>query len=180
MNGFERIVGILTKITGVAANIVLFLTMAVVATSVLMRVFFKAPIAGLTDIVSVFNALAVAFAISVAERRNKHIRVDFVREYLPPRVGRFIYFFMSVLSLLVISVISWRFFLYILSTYEHGSATWIMSIPFWPVVVCLFVGLIVFLLTATLNFLKNITGMKDAKTGSDSTDSSSSDWEGAV
>jgi TRAP-type C4-dicarboxylate transport system permease small subunit len=109
----------LTKITGVAACVVLFATMAVVSLSVLMRIFFNSPIAGVTDIVSLLNALAVAFAISVAERRRKHIRVDFVREYLPPRIGKTIYFFMSLLAMLVIVVISWRFFLYIFSTLQH-------------------------------------------------------------
>lgn len=162
MDRYEKIVSILTKITGVAACVVLFATMAVVSLSVLMRIFFNSPIAGLTDIVSLLNALAVAFAISVAERRRKHIRVNFVREYLPPRIGKTIYFFMSLLAMLVIVVISWRFFLYIFSTLQHGSATWIMDLPHWPVVLCLFIGLIIFLITMVYNFLATISNRKSS------------------
>lgn len=163
MDRFERIVDTLNKITLTAANAVLFLTMAVVCASVLMRIFFRAPIAGLTDIVSMLNALAVAFAISVTERSNKHIRVDFVCEYLPPRVGKAIYSFMSILAMLVLLMIAWRFFLYIPSTYKHGGATWIIGIPFWPIVVCIFAGLVIFLLTAVFNFLKSIMNVENIK-----------------
>lgn len=162
MDKFERIVCILTKLTGTAANIVLFSTMLVVSISVLMRIFLHAPIAGLTDIVSLLNALAVAFAISVAEQRKKHIRVDFVREYMPPRIGKFIQFFMNVLAMLVLIVITWRFFLYIFSTFKHGSATWIMDLAHWPVVVCLFVGLVIFLITMLFNFLSTINHRKSS------------------
>lgn len=163
MNRLEKIVFMLTKITGTLANVIIFSTMAVVSLSVFMRVFFNSPIPGLTDIVSMLNALTVAFAISIAEKHRKHIRVDFVREYLPPRIGKAIYFFMNGLAIVVISVVSYRFFLYGFSAYRHGNATWIMNIPHWPVIVCLFLGLIIFLLTAICNLLSDLSNWKEAK-----------------
>ncbi len=160
MDKYEKVVDILTKFTGTAANIFLFITMAVVSLSVFMRIFLSNPIAGLTDIVSMLNALTVAFAVSVAERKNRHIRVDFVREYLPAKIGRAIHIFMSALALIVLCVITWRFFLYTFSTFSHGSATWIMNIPHWPVVLCLVIGLVIFLITFIFNFLMVLTNRK--------------------
>ena len=164
LDKYEKIVDILTRITGTAARAVLFMTMAVVSLSVIMRIVFSSPIAGLTDIVSVFNALAVAFAVSVAERRNKHIRVDFVREYLPEKLGRAIWLLMNTLAIIVLCGIAWRFYLYIATNYIYGSATWIMTIPFWPVVLCIFLGMVVFVMTAILNFLKTLRGWKTGET----------------
>lgn len=163
MKRLQKIVSILTKITGIMANIVIFLTMAVVSLSVLMRILFNTPIPGLTDIVSMLNALAVAFAISIAEKHRKHIRVDFVREYLPPMMGKAIFFFMNSLAIVVICAVAYRFLLYGFSAYSHGNATWIMNIPHWPVIACLFVGLIIFLLTAISNLLSDFSNWKEAK-----------------
>ena len=163
MNRLERIALILTKITGTMANIVIFSTMAVVSLSVLMRIFFNTPIPGLTDIVSMLNALAVAFAISIAEKHRKHIRVDFVRQYLPPRIGKAIYFSMNGLALVVISVVAYRFLLYSLTAHKYGNATWIMNIPHWPVIVCLTLGLVIFLITAISNLLSDYCNWKEAK-----------------
>ncbi|KUO66971.1 MAG: hypothetical protein APF84_17415 [Gracilibacter sp. BRH_c7a] len=163
MNKYERIIDILTKITGIAANVVLFSTMMVVAISVLMRIFLNAPIPGLTDIVSMLNALAVAFAVSVTEKQRKHIRIDFVRQYLPSHIAKFIFVVVNSLAILVISVVTWRFFLYIFSAYGHGNATWIMKIPHWPVILCLFLGLVIFLLTAICNLLSDLNSWKGAE-----------------
>jgi len=154
MNKYERIIDILTKITGIAANVVLFSTMMVVAISVLMRIFL---------IVSMLNALAVAFAVSVTEKQRKHIRIDFVRQYLPSHIAKFIFVVVNSLAILVISVVTWRFFLYIFSAYGHGNATWIMKIPHWPVILCLFLGLVIFLLTAICNLLSDLNSWKGAE-----------------
>ena len=79
MDIYKRIVDLLTTVTLTLASLVLFSTMAVVSVSVLGRVLFRSPIGGLTDIISMLNALAVAFAVSVTEKKRKHIKVDFVR-----------------------------------------------------------------------------------------------------
>jgi TRAP-type C4-dicarboxylate transport system permease small subunit len=162
------------KVMAFLADLVLFCTMAVVAVSVLGRVFFSTPVAGLTDIVSIFNALAVAFAVSVTEQLRKHIRVDFVREYLPPKVGKVVFIIMMAMAAVTLAVITWRFFLYIGNTYSYHSRTWIMGIPHWPAVVCLSIGLLNYLIVMIYNFIDSLQHWGEKKSGP-----SEDDWKGA-
>jgi TRAP-type C4-dicarboxylate transport system permease small subunit len=119
-----------------------------------------------------FNALAVAFAMSVTEKLRKHIRVDFVREFLPEKIGKVIYTFMMILASLTLAVITWRFFLYIFSTYTHASRTWIMAIPHWPVVICLFFGLLSYLFVMIYNIIDSLQHWQGK------TKPSADDWKG--
>lgn len=163
MNSFKGIIHKLTEMTEVLANAVIFLTMAIVSLSILMRVFLKSPLAGLTDYVSMLNALTVAFAVSVTERMDKHIRVDFVREFLPPRIGKGIYVLTRVMMLAVYTLVSYRFLLYFISALRHGNKTWIAGLLHWPVLFCLFIGLSIFLLTAIINLVSALSNWEGRK-----------------
>ncbi len=145
------------------AALIIFLTMATVTYSVIARILFKTPLPGLTDMVSMANGLTVAFALSVAQYKDKHVRVDFVREYMPKAISQKVYVIINALMLMVLAFISYRFALYAMSTLKSGSQTWIMAIPYWPVVTTICLGLIVFWLTVLYRYISTIMSWKEAK-----------------
>ena len=162
MSTLKSIVEFLNKIMKFLIYFVIVFTMGVVTVSVFMRILFHSPISGIVDIVSMLSGLTVAFALSITEKNEKHVRVDFVREYFPPAISTVVYALINALMLGILGLILWRFVLYAQSTYLIGSQTWIMFLPHWPVVLSLAIGILAFLITALYNVLNSILHWKEA------------------
>ena len=163
MKQFRNGVRVLNKALRVCSYVVTTAIMLVISASVIMRILFKSPIGGLTDIVMILMGLLVAFSLTVAEQTHKHIQVDFVKAYLPPIPAKILYTAMHGIALVFICLVAYRFFIHFQSTWNRGDQTMTISIPYWPVSLCLSVGMVVFAITYILNRIDALLNWKGGK-----------------
>ncbi|MDR1603405.1 MAG: TRAP transporter small permease [Gracilibacteraceae bacterium] len=163
MKTFRSVVRWLNGIMEKLAYVFIVFGMFIVTLSVVMRILFRHPIPGLTDIVSLTTGLIVAFSLTVTENNRKHLQVDFVREYFPPRLANAVFIIMHGLAVLFVGLVGSRFVGHFAKVFTRGDQTMMMGIPFWPVSLSLLIGLTVYLITMIINRLLVILTRKEGE-----------------
>jgi TRAP-type C4-dicarboxylate transport system permease small subunit len=115
------------------------------------RVAFNSPTRGITDVVGLFSAASFAFCVSWVEKEGGHIRVDFIAELFPGKAQRVIYVLVESLGIAVVAIIAWRFGLYALGALRNGNTTSTVFWPYWPFAICVFIGFVMYFITALVN-----------------------------
>ncbi len=96
--------------------------------------FFKHPILGTYELVGLFGALSIAFAIPATTLSKGHVAVDFMVEKLPAAGQRFFTVIANLLSLALFGLIAWESFVYARILQSSGEVTLSLEMPFYPVV----------------------------------------------
>lgn len=161
MKNIQKVIYKLDDLAGAVSCFFIFANMLVVAYSVAMRIIFKSPISGLTDIVGFLSALNAAFALGFTEKERGFIQVDFVKEFFPRMLQRLIAFVVGLIGIIGLGIISVQFFKYGLSTYQNGNVTWVMFLPYYPIAFACFVGMLFYSLTSVLHFVNEIISWKE-------------------
>ena len=130
--------------------------LGIVTVHVLMRVLFNSAVAGLTDYVGLITVVSIAMAIPWVESVKGHIKVDFVREYLPVKAQRAIYTIVEFVTNAVIIILVWSLIDYSIRSYNVGSMTWVVYIKFWPFVVMAVIGILFYFLSSLVNYICEI------------------------
>jgi TRAP-type C4-dicarboxylate transport system permease small subunit len=123
---------------------------------ILGRLIFNAPAKGITDIVGLFSAVSFGFCVSWVEKEGGHIRVDFIAELFPGKTQRIIMAAMECLGILVVGIIAWRFCIYAMGTFSNGNTTSTVYWKYWPFAFCVFIGFVMYFITALVNFIYKI------------------------
>lgn len=161
---FEQFKRIVFKLDGgmcQIGNLCIVLNMLIVAASIVMRFVFKSPIAGLTDITGFVSALIIALTLAYTDIDNGHISVDFIMEHFPKTVQKFVYIIIGLANMAMLAVLSWQLFLYAKSTYISKTASWVIDIPFYPIVFACGLGLFMFFLTALVKYVDKIKNWEE-------------------
>jgi TRAP-type C4-dicarboxylate transport system permease small subunit len=74
-------------------------------------------------------------------------------EMLPPAGKKILHTILSVLYLGIIAIIAFQFYRYTATTFNNKTATWIVRLPYYPVVFLTAVGMTLYFLTALVNCL---------------------------
>lgn len=96
--------------------------------------FFKHPILGTYELVGLFGALTIAFAIPATTLSKAHVAVDFMVEKLPASGQKFFTVIANLLSFFLFALIGWQSFLYANILRSSGEVTLSLEMPFYPVV----------------------------------------------
>jgi len=163
LKNLQKVIYKLDDIAGALSCFFIFANMLVVAYSVAMRIIFKAPISGLTDIVGFLSALNAALALGFTEKERGFIQVDFVKEYFPRLLQRLITVIIGLIAIIGLGFISVQFFKYGLSTYQNKNVTWVMFLPYYPIAFACFAGMVLYFLTSVLHFINEIISWKGGK-----------------
>ncbi|MEA3348366.1 MAG: TRAP transporter small permease [Pseudomonadota bacterium] len=107
--------------------------MLLTCADVLLRLF-KHPILGTYELVGLFGALTIAFAIPSTTLNKGHVAVDFLVERLSATGQRICSIFAGLLGLSLFAVIAWQSFLYANILRSSGEVTLSLEMPFYPVV----------------------------------------------
>lgn len=107
--------------------------MLLTCADVLLR-FFKCPILGTYELVGLFGALSIAFAIPATTLSKGHVAVDFMVEKLPAAGQRFFTVIANLFSLALFGLIAWQSFIYASILQSSGEVTLSLEMPFYPVV----------------------------------------------
>lgn len=162
MNVFKKAVWSLDSLSKNIANVCIAANAAFLVASVILRLV-GSPISGATDVVGFVSAVTIALSVPYAELRNSHIRVELLESYLPPKGKKILLIAINIINALIIGILSYRFLVYMVTTYELGSQSWVMYIPFWPIALIAGMGMFLYFLTIVVKTIEMFRAEKEKK-----------------
>ena len=103
---------------------------------------FKWPLPGSTEIIGVIQVIAIAGGLAFSKIDGRHIRVEFLMEWLPQRGKAVLDLFSALLGLGLFAVAGWMTYENGLSLLGSGTKTFLLGIPlspfsFWIALCCI-------------------------------------------
>ena len=123
----------LVELMNYLAALSIIAMMLLTCADVLLRIF-KHPILGTYELVGLFGALTIAFAIPATTLGKGHVAVDFMVEKLPATAQKICATIATLLGLSLFALIAWQSFLYANILRSSGEVTLSLEMPFYPVV----------------------------------------------
>lgn len=107
---------------------------------VLLRGAFNTPIFGCEEIVSILGVIAIGFALPYAHAQKSHIGVEILVRRLSKKVRERLKFVTNIATFGLISIITWRMFVYAETLAESGEVSMNLELPEYLVVYVLAFG----------------------------------------
>jgi TRAP-type C4-dicarboxylate transport system permease small subunit len=93
---------------------------------------FKWPLPGSTEITSVVQVLAIAGGLAFSKIDGRHIRVEFLLDWLPQRSKAVLDVFSDLLGLGLFAIAGWMTYKHGLILFNSGTKTFLLGIPLYP------------------------------------------------
>ena len=146
MEEAKRPLQITERIMRVVAAACLVGMAAMTGADVFLRGAFNTPIFGCEEIVAILGVIAVGFALPYAHYQKSHIGVEILVRRLPKRVRSVLGLIITLATLALVSIITWRMFLYAGTLSESGVVSMNLELPEYYVVYVLSFGFLVYAL----------------------------------
>ena len=130
---FKTTVYSIAKICNRIAALALFSMMCLTCADVILRLF-RHPIRGTYELVSFLGVITVSFALAHTSIHKGHVAVSLLVEHFSKKWQGIIELFVSVFSLLLFVLISWRSAVYARNFQLSGEVSPTLQLPFYPVV----------------------------------------------
>ena len=153
-----KIIRDLSRWFAYVATGVLGLMMLLTVADVFMRTFFNAPITGTTEITEFMMVIVVFPALAWCAVQRRHVKVDLLVGFLPPRVQTVIDSITLLLALCIYIIITWHSMLEAMDVY---TTTALLNLPHAPFYWVLTVGLALFCMSIVTLLIENV--MKEVK-----------------
>jgi TRAP-type C4-dicarboxylate transport system permease small subunit len=103
---------------------------------------FKWPLPGSTELIAVIQVLAIAGGLAFSMIDGRHIRVEFLAEWLPQRGKAALDVFSALLGLGLFAVTGWMSYHHGVNLLNSGTKTFLLGIPlspfaFWIALCCI-------------------------------------------
>ncbi len=121
----------------VAAGMLILMVLLTVA-DVSLRYFLDHPIQGTYELTELMQVVLVAFALGYCAIQKGHVSVEFLIEYLSPRVKAAVASIVNFLSVGLFAIATWASILQVKITWDGNLVSGILRLPIF-----LFVGVIV-------------------------------------
>jgi TRAP-type C4-dicarboxylate transport system permease small subunit len=111
---------------------------------------FQMPLPGSTELTGVLQVVAIAGGLAFSKIDGRHIRVDFLLDWLPKRGEAALDIFSSILGLGFFAIAGWMTFQYGLSIHSSNTETLLLKIrlspfAFWISLCCIPMCLVIIL-----------------------------------
>lgn len=138
------------------AGIALLLMMGQMVLDVFLTYFFRKPIEGNLEVVSIYHMVAVVFLpLAMVELRHEHIHVDLVVRWLPQVVQRMIYILGSLISATFFAILAYQTWLDALKSYRMDEIVMgAVYVTIWPAKFILPFSFLLIMLTVLLHAWK--------------------------
>ncbi|MCB2225884.1 MAG: TRAP transporter large permease subunit [Desulfarculaceae bacterium] len=144
-----------TVINRIGAGLIL-LFVGIIATDVCMRYLLNYPIPGTVELTEFVLPLVVFLSVAYAAVEQRHVGIDLFYEHLGPRARAIVNVFTSTLSVYILSVITWRLFVYGMEQYASGEAGDILGLPHWPAIMIGVLGCVILVLVLITQALRAV------------------------
>jgi TRAP-type C4-dicarboxylate transport system permease small subunit len=159
MTAIDRAVHAVSRLLMAVAMLALILMMVQMVVDVAMRNFFRRPIEGSLEIVSVYHMVAVVFLpLALVERRHEHITVDLLVASLSPGIRRLLLVIGYIVSAIFFGLLTYQTSIDAIEAYNIGEI--LMSsiyITVWPAKFLLPIGFALMLLQVLLHVWRAAT-----------------------
>jgi TRAP-type C4-dicarboxylate transport system permease small subunit len=115
-----------------AAEVILIIMMMITVVDVAFRAFGK-PIVGTYELVAVFGAIIIGFAIPKTSWDRGHISVDFVIESCSVPTRNLLFAGTRIIGIMIYVWLSWNLFLKGIDLLKGGELSQTLHIPYYPV-----------------------------------------------
>ena len=146
MGGFQNVVLRLSNWMHVVAGIALTFIMLLTVSDVVLR-FFGHPIVGTFELVGLGGAIVIGFGIPITSWNRGHIFVDFMINWLSPKVRDGFNVVTRLVSIGLFILVGWNLFVLGGDLLKSGEVTLTRQLPFYPVAfglgICCFIECLV-------------------------------------
>jgi TRAP-type transport system small permease protein len=131
----------------IAGMVVLAAIMLLMTADVFGRYLFRHPLTGADEAVGFLLLCLTAFSIAYALKEKMHIRIDFIVERFPVTIQMALDILAYLVGLLITVLIAWQLFVGAWNYILHPRVTENLNIPYYPFIIILGLGFVVFALT---------------------------------
>lgn len=142
-------------INRIGAGLIL-LFVGVIAADVCLRYILNYPIPGTVELTEFVLPLVVFLSVAYAAVEQRHVGIDLIYEHLGPRARAMSDVLTSVLSVYVISIITWRLFNYGLEQFVSEESGDILGLQHWPAIMIGVAGCAVLVLVLLARSFRSI------------------------
>lgn len=133
LRSVERALGIVEWLLAIAGGAVLVVFSFLVLADVLARYLFNYSIPGVYELMQLALVVMVYFAISYAQQKGDHIRIEIFSDERRPRMQTFVRVVGDLAGLAICAIITWRSGLYAYSAWENADAvSGLVAWRTWP------------------------------------------------
>lgn len=140
------------------ANFAAMFIVGVVFLDVIGSKFFKRPLEGSYELVTVAQLIAIGFSGANTFLVGRHVQVEMLVDKMPTRLRKSIIAFVTALGLLTFAVLAYEGFLYGESLRRAGEVSGTIYIPLFPFAYVLAVSSGLMVLVLLLYFRENLKG----------------------
>jgi TRAP-type C4-dicarboxylate transport system permease small subunit len=94
--------------------------------------FFLRPLPGSTELTGVIQVIAIAGGLAFSKIDGRHIRVEFLVDWLPRRGKAILDLFSSILGLALFTFAGWMMYQFGNDLMNSGTRTFLLGIPIYP------------------------------------------------
>ena len=153
-NRFEKIVTSLAGWLNWVACASLMAMVALVLIDICGNKFFKLPLTGGIELVSLLSVVAISFAIAQTQIAHGHIEVEMLVRKLPRMPQKVIATVVHCFSILLLIILAWQSYTYGLALQSSGEVAMTLRIPYYPFVWGLGICSIVVALVLVMQMIK--------------------------
>ena len=155
MLSFEKTVYGFSRKLNILSGIALVLMMGLVFVNVALRAVWN-PILGTYEFTGFLASITIAFALAHCASKKGHIAITLFADQLPPRVQAILDSLVAILGTALYAVISWQCVKYAINLYEIGEVSPATATPFYPFIIAVAFGLLMFALVLLNDVIKSI------------------------
>lgn len=133
---------------------ILFLTVA----DITGRSGFRRPVPGTVELTSMLLVVVVFLAVARSEDMGDHITIDLVYERVGKRFKLFLDLFADVLTVLIVSLLSYQLYQFVLRNQSSGAETPVLDLPVWPFVLVAAIGSAFYVISTVMRLTLRIMG----------------------
>ncbi len=134
-----------------------FLMMALSVINVITRSAFQSPIFGAVELVSYFGLTLGAFSIAMNELTDGNVSMTLLVDVIKPKARKTVSAIVTILAAVFYIILAYRFFVETLVTYNKGTFTSTLSIPYYVINIIMAIGYVCGFLALLLKAARDIT-----------------------
>jgi TRAP-type C4-dicarboxylate transport system permease small subunit len=139
-----------------AAGVTMVLLMLWTVADIAGRSLFSRPLPGTVELTELAVVVLVYLGLARAEDENAHISADLLYVRFGERAQQLVRVFAGIVSLGVVSILTWRLFVFAGQMDAGGYSTGVLRIPIYPVAMLGVLGSAAFTLAVLSNLVDSI------------------------
>lgn len=138
------------------SGLILNTVMLLLVSNVLLR-FIGVQILGLYELLTALNVVLLGFSLADSQREKQHVAINLLTSRFPRRVQDAVAALMTSFAVVVFSVVAFALLRYSSLQIQTETASELLSIPSWPPLGALIVGVMLLILTLLVDGYRQAT-----------------------